>query len=198
MVQKDLLLTRGGTFQKYKKNECIFFEGDIPVFYFQVIEGSVRIVNVNEDGREFIQDIFKQDQGFSVPALFIDAPYPVAAIANEPTTLIRIKKRNLLRIIQDNPGIHFFFTHLLAEGLYLKTTLTKEIASEQPDHCITAILKMLKKSNAVKNDERYRVELSRQQLANMSGLRVETVIRTIKKLEENGIVTIEKGKVYVN
>lgn len=197
MIQKDLLFARGGTFQKYKKNECIFFEGDTPVFYFQVVEGSVRIVNVNEDGREFIQDIFKEDQGFSIPALFIDAPYPVTAIANEPTTLIRIKKRNLLRIIQENTGIHLFFTYLLAEKLHLKTTLTKEIASEQPDHCIAAILKMLKKRNALKSDERYRVELSRQQLANMCGFRVETVIRTIKKLEANGIVTIEKGKVYV-
>lgn len=38
--------------------------------------------------------------------------------------------------------------------------------------------------------------LTRQQLANMTGLRVETVIRTIKDLEEKKIVSIQKGKVY--
>jgi hypothetical protein len=30
----------------------------------------------------------------------------------------------------------------------------------------------------------------------MTGLRVETVIRSIKLLEANGILTIEKGKVF--
>jgi CRP-like cAMP-binding protein len=41
-----------------------------------------------------------------------------------------------------------------------------------------------------------KIKLTRQQIADMTGLRVETVIRTIKQLEEKGEVTIEKGKVY--
>ncbi|HEY6976561.1 MAG TPA: Crp/Fnr family transcriptional regulator [Chitinophagaceae bacterium] len=197
MVQKDILLNQGGVFEKYKKNECIFFEGDMPAFYFQIFEGSVRIVNVNEDGREFIQDIFKKDESFGEPALFIDASYPATAIANEPTTLIKIRKRNFLRIINEHPNVHFSFTRLLAKRLYWKTAIIKEIVAENPEHRLTSYLRILKKNSGIVNKEKYKVELSRQQIANMTGLRVETVIRTIKKLESLGIVTIEKGKVYV-
>ena len=42
----------------------------------------------------------------------------------------------------------------------------------------------------------HRVNLTRQQIADMTGLRVETVIRTIKNLEHKGDLVIDKGKVY--
>jgi CRP-like cAMP-binding protein len=42
----------------------------------------------------------------------------------------------------------------------------------------------------------HKVLVTRQQLANMTGLRVETVIRVIKELEEKKLLSINKGKVY--
>ena len=44
----------------------------------------------------------------------------------------------------------------------------------------------------------YKVTFTRQQLADMTGLRVETVIRVIKKLSENGKLNIDRGKVYLS
>ena len=40
------------------------------------------------------------------------------------------------------------------------------------------------------------VEITRQQIADLTGLRVETVIRAIKSLEKKGEVTIKDRKVY--
>jgi CRP-like cAMP-binding protein len=40
------------------------------------------------------------------------------------------------------------------------------------------------------------MDLTRQQVANMTGLRVETVIRSIRNMNENGQLVIERGKVY--
>lgn len=40
------------------------------------------------------------------------------------------------------------------------------------------------------------VKLTRQQIADMTGLRVETVIRSIRQMEEKGELVIDKGKVY--
>ena len=41
-----------------------------------------------------------------------------------------------------------------------------------------------------------RLKLTRQQIADMTGLRVETVIRTMKNMQTKGQLVIEKGKVY--
>jgi CRP-like cAMP-binding protein len=39
------------------------------------------------------------------------------------------------------------------------------------------------------------VPFTRQQLADMTGLRVETVVRSIKAMEHKGVLEIEDGKI---
>ena len=43
---------------------------------------------------------------------------------------------------------------------------------------------------------RLKIDYTRQQLAEMTGLRVETVIRVLRNLFDKNILTIEKGKVF--
>jgi len=197
MIQQDLLLAWGGTFRKYEKNQPIFFEGDKPLFYFQVMEGSVRMANVNDDGKEFIQGIFKKGESFGEPVLFLDAPYPATAIANEACVVMRITRENFMHVLKEYPDIHLSITCILAARIYNKSIVSKEIAGENPEHRIKTMLQLLKQQNPVKKNEPYKVELSRQQIADMTGLRTETVIRVMRKMHERGELQIEKGKVFI-
>ncbi|QEC65777.1 Crp/Fnr family transcriptional regulator [Panacibacter ginsenosidivorans] len=197
MIQQDLLLAWGGTFRKYEKNQPIFFEGDKPLFYYQVMEGTVRMANINDDGKEFIQGIFKKGESFGEPVLFLDEPYPATAIANEACVVMRITKENFLYILKEYPDIHLSITRILAARIYNKSILSKEIAGETPEHRIKTMLHLLKQQNNCRNNEPYKVELSRQQIADMTGLRTETVIRIMRKLHERGELHIEKGKVFL-
>lgn len=197
MIQQDLLLAWGGTFRKYEKNQPIFFEGDKPLFYYQVMEGSVRMANINDDGKEFIQGMFKKGESFGEPVLFLDEPYPATAIANEACVVMRITKENFLYILKEYPDIHLSITRILAARIYNKSIVSKEIAGETPEHRIKTMLHLLKQQNNRRNNEPYKVELSRQQIADMTGLRTETVIRVMRKLHERGELHIEKGKVFL-
>ncbi|MFN7791910.1 MAG: helix-turn-helix domain-containing protein, partial [Cyclobacteriaceae bacterium] len=44
---------------------------------------------------------------------------------------------------------------------------------------------------------KFAVPLTRQQIADMVGMRVETVIRTVKKLEDSGKVRLVNHKILV-
>jgi CRP-like cAMP-binding protein len=46
-------------------------------------------------------------------------------------------------------------------------------------------------------EELYEVTLTRQQISELTGLRVETVIRAIKKLEKSKKLSIKERKVYL-
>ncbi len=197
MIPEDVLLAYGGTFRKYKKGQCIFFEGDAPLFFYQVAEGSVRMVNVFNDGKEFIQGLFKKGESFGEPVLFIDRAYPATAIANEDVMVLKIKKENFLYLLHDNSDILFEFTKLLSSRLFRKSIIAKEISGENPIHRITTLLYMFKNESGCSNEQKFKIDLSRQRIADMVGLRVETVIRTMKKLEEDGLISIKNGKAYV-
>lgn len=197
MIQQDLLLAWGATFRKFEKNQPIFFEGDKPAFYYQLTEGSARMVNINEDGKEFIQGIFKKGDSFGEPVLFIDMPYPATAIANEPCVVIRISKENFLYLLNEYPDVHLTVTKILAARIYNKSIVSKEIAGEAPEHRIKTLLHLLKDQSNCRDKEKFKIELSRQQIADMTGLRTETVIRVMRRLFERGELLIEKGKVFI-
>src|SRR5438067_429319 len=118
MLKQDLLLAWGATFKKYKKDQCIFFQGDTPLFYFEVVEGSVRMANIYKDGREFIQQIFKKGESFGESVLLINEVYPATAVANASTIIIRITKENFMKIISEYPDVHHSFTCLFASRLF--------------------------------------------------------------------------------
>jgi len=197
MIQEEVLIAYGGTFRKYKKGKCIYFEGDIPLFYHQVSEGSVRTANIFPNGKEFIQGIFNKEESFGEPVLLINGCYPATAIANGDSIILKIKKENFLYLLHDNTDILFSFAQLLSKRLYIKAMIAKEMSGEKPAHRVFTLLSMLKKENGNISNEKFRIELSRQRIADMLGLRVETVIRCMKQLEEDGLVSIKNGKVHV-
>ena len=197
MIQQDLLLAWGGTFRKYEKNQPIFFEGDKAHFYCQVSEGSVRMVNMNEYGKEFIQGIFKKGESFGEPVLFIDEPYPATAVANETSVVLKVAKESFLYILREYPDVHLTITKTIAARIYNKTIVSKELAGEGPEHRIKTVLQLLKQESGCAGYQKFKVELSRQQIADMTGLRTETVIRIMRRLHLDGYLHIEKGKVFV-
>lgn len=197
MIQQDLLFACGGNCRKYEKNQPIFFEGNKAMFYYQVMEGSVRMVNTNEDGKEFIQGIFKNGESFGEPVLFIDEPYPATAIANETSVILRITKEQFIYLLKEYPDVHLKVTQTLARRIFNKSIVSKEIAVENPEHRIITVLQLLKNRSGYNGEKKFRIELSRQQIADMTGLRTETVIRTMRKLKDKGAIEIEKGKVFV-
>ena len=196
MVEEKLLLENGAILRKYKKGQSIFYEGDKAMYYYQIAEGSIKMVSVNDNGKEFMQGLFKAGDSFGEPVLLIDEPYPATAVANEDSVILKLNKDIFLNILKENPDIHFRFSQVLAKRIYQKSLIATEISTYGPEHKIFSVLKIFKKNNAL-NGETYKVELSRQQIADMTGLRVETVIRSIKKLEEKNLIKIQKGKIYM-
>ncbi|MCH2225316.1 MAG: helix-turn-helix domain-containing protein, partial [Crocinitomicaceae bacterium] len=81
--------------------------------------------------------------------------------------------------------------------LYFKAIMSNEISVHESGHRILTLLDYLK-NDIYKIDGKYtyKVELTRQQIADLSGLRVETVIRTMKDLESKGEIKRIDRKVY--
>ena len=75
--------------------------------------------------------------------------------------------------------------------------LLKAGAFENPEKRITELLTYIKNKTETISSEKYQVDLTRQEIANMTGLRVETVIRSIRSLNEKGELVIDRGKVYL-
>lgn len=196
IIDIDTLLAWGGAYKKVMANEIIFMEGNPSNFYYQLVKGRVRWVNINEDGKEFLQTIIDPGESFGELPLFDGDPFAATAIADEDSVIIRLHRDTFMQLIKENPAIHFAFSKLLAERLRFKFFILKELASHNPEHCISTLLEYFKQTKKNICCKCNQVKLTRQQIADMTGLRVETVIRAIRHLHQKGELLIEKGKVY--
>ncbi len=192
----DLLLALGATYKKLSAGETIFLEGTHCSFYHQLVSGRVKWVNINEDGKEFIHTIIEPGESFGELPLFDDEPYAANAIAEEDSIILRLHKPVFLNLLKESPELHFTFSRLLAEKVRFKLLLLKTISCEDPVKCISTLLAYLKKNKKNICGDCSQVKLTRQQIAGMTGLRVETVIRAMRSMHDSGTLVINKGKVY--
>ena len=197
IIPKELLIEKRASFYKVQKDDYIFTEDESALFYFQVISGSVKMSSYSENGQEFIQGIFKAGQSFGEPAIFGDFPYPNNAIATERSELARLPRDMFIELLQEHFEIHKKFNVLFSNRLKYKAILLKEISSYNPDHVILTLLKYLRDSSNLEDKSQFCIPFTRQQIADMTGLRVETVIRTVKKLQKEGKLEIRQHKIYL-
>lgn len=196
MIDIDLLLAWGAAYKKLNAGEIVFKEGTQCQFYHQLVSGSLRWINIDDEGNEFIQTIIEPGECFGEMPLFDEGPYAATAIADEDSVILRLHKPTFLQLIKDNPEIHFSFSQLMAKRVRFKFLLLKSLALHAPEARISTLITYLKSENKNFCPKCNQLKLTRQQIADMTGLRVETVIRAMRHMHEKGELVIEKGKVY--
>ncbi|MDX1719660.1 MAG: Crp/Fnr family transcriptional regulator [Salegentibacter mishustinae] len=197
MIEERILLDFGASKEIYHKADQLFGEGEIALNFFQIISGEIKMNNYNADGKEFIQGLFVDGQSFGEPPLLADVKYPANAEAIKTSEILKLPKLNFLELLTQHPETHLKLTRTLAKRLFYKAIMVSEISSQDPEHRIIRILDYLKRYvHHIEGKFKFKVNLTRQQIADLTGLRVETVIRAMKGLEKKGEIKIKSGKVY--
>jgi len=194
MISENLLEEFGAKEVLLVTNEIIFSEGQSARFYYQVKQGGVKMYNLNENGKEFVQGLFYEGDSFGEPPLFGDFKYPAGAAAIKESILYKLEKEQLFLLLKEHFEIHLKLTGTLSKRLSYKSMILQEISVHPPEHRILTFIDFLKKKE--KGTSPFAVDLTRQQLADLTGLRVETVIRAVKQLELAGEIELINRKVY--
>jgi CRP/FNR family cyclic AMP-dependent transcriptional regulator len=180
---------------RVRKDQFLFHEGDQATDFYQVEEGQVKMYILNEEGQEFTHGVFQTGESFGEPALLGDFPYPSNARAVTDGKVWRLSKASFIQLLKENFDLHLKLDFVLCQRLQYKSMILTEVSAHEPEHRLTTIMKYLKLKMAQKGTGKTIIPFTRQQLADMTGLRVETVIRTIKKMEQAGKLKLEKHKI---
>jgi len=178
-----------------KKGEFVFKQGTFAKYYYQILHGSVKMNNYNDVGKEFIQGLFYTNDSFGEPPLFEECEYPANAEILKSSSLIRISKESFFTLLEENPKVTIEITRAIAKRLRYKAIMAAEISSQEAAHKILTLLDYIKES-VMLTTEISEIKLTRQQIGDLTGLRVETVIRTLKSLEKKEEVEIKSKKIW--
>jgi CRP-like cAMP-binding protein len=84
----------------------------------------------------------------------------------------------------------------MAKKTVQKSLLLKQIVLYNPEDRILQQLHDFKKEHSCEK-ERTMINFTRKEISHMTGLRIETVIRAVKKMEKEGKLEIVNGKIFI-
>lgn len=178
--------------KKYNKGSLIANEGSKSLYFYYLIEGELSVYNFTPEGKEFLQHKVKEKNFFGEPAVLLEKPFPGnVEVISEQAEILKIKRENFLQYLKNNPDWCLEFTKSIAEKSIIKSNSLKNIVFLNPED------RIIKQFNDYKEgtEQKMVIDLTRKELSNMTGLRIETIIRTIKKMEKEGKLEIKNGKV---
>jgi len=196
IIDQNLLQLYGAETTQFKAHDTIFQEGDTPKRYYQITEGRVKLNHYDEDGKEIIQSILFSGQSVCELLLFITEKYPVNAITLTPCEIITIAKDNFFKLLADHPNVSLDINKFISERLYQKFVMMQHNLSLRPEVRLLGILDYFKSYSINKEKYSFEVYLTRKQMAAITGLRIETVIRTIKKMESDHVLKLINSKIF--
>jgi CRP-like cAMP-binding protein len=196
MINEDKLFSFGADLKTYYPDDLIFSEGDVPSFFFLISKGKVKLNNYNEGGKEFIQGILTQGNSVGLSSLFTEKNYPVNAVAVEESEVIRLPKSQYLQFVKQHPENYFTIIKCLSEHMHYKFLMMQSMAFQKPAQKLLTLMNYLKNQHSDQSQYALQILLTRQQLASLTGLSVETVIRVIKNMEKEGILKIQNRKIF--
>jgi len=196
MINESLLAQYHATIISLSKGGMLFQQGEPATSFYIVKSGKIKMSNYSEDGREFVQGYFTAGQSFGEPPFFSKGPYPASAAATEKSEVWKVGYNDFLQLLKDNFPIHLEITKTLGTRLVYKSTMLSELAIEEAEHRLLTLIRYLVDHEAPYGKTSIKLAFTRQQLADMTGLRVETVIRSIKSLEQKRQLEIDTdGKI---
>lgn len=197
MIDVNLLLEKGAVYKNADVGDVIFCEGASATHYFQLVRGKIRISNFQDDGKEFLHELMGEGECFGEFPLFDGECYAASAVADEPSLYLRLPADAFHELLDEHIDIFVDFAKHLAQKLRFKYFMEKIMSKNSSEQLLYELIDYYNKHNKYICRKFNRLLLTRQQLANMTGLRVETVIRAIKCMQKEDKLSIVKGKIFV-
>lgn len=196
MIDINVLKSVNAETINFNSGEMIFREGDFPKFYYQIVIGSIKLFNRDLNGKELIQGIVLDGYSVGDFALLTDRPYPINAEVLTDAVLLCLSKDNFFDLSKSNPEVGLNVAKNISDLTYFKFIMGSIYLMKSPSHKLIALMDYLKSRQNNRKIFSFQIPLTRQQMADLIGLRVETTIRTEKKMEKAGLLKIIDHKVF--
>ena len=190
------VLARHVSIQTYKKNEFIYNEGDSPAHLLCLISGKVKIQKDGVGGRTQIMRVVRPVDFFGYRAAFVGENYVTAATAFEQSVIVKIPSQVIIRLIQQNSTLAWFFVEQLAQDLGQADERTVNLTQKHIRGRLAESLLFLKERYGVEEDgATLSIYLSREDLANLSNMTTSNAIRTLSNFATERLIAIDGRKI---
>ncbi len=177
------------TLRDFRRGEHLWHEGDPPESFTIVVRGRVKVVKEGESS-DVIYELFGEGEPVGAIAVYNFMPYPAAAVALEPTTLLVLPRRDWFELLDRNPE---FARAIIRELTRLVLGLTRKLDEMRGQTVETRIAQLFltlaeRIGRDTKEGTELPIQLTRQEVADLVGTTVESAIRVLSRWGREGVL----------
>jgi len=178
--------------KKAERGEVILLEGEPAQALFFIFTGVVKVFKTSAEGKEQILSLARPGDSFNDVPIFDDGPNPVSAEAMGHVLLYGLRKDDWKDILRDYPSVAMNTIKVLAQHVRQLVSLVEDLSFR---HVIGRVAKIL--LEYVGDGTGPRPRLTQQEMAAMAGTAREVVGRSLKALEDDGIIRLDHHRIVI-
>ncbi|MGI2335434.1 MAG: Crp/Fnr family transcriptional regulator [Dehalogenimonas sp.] len=186
----DEIISKAVT-RKYGEGEYLFWEGDLPEYFYILTEGRVKVLKHGSLGRETIVAFFSPGEIFGEIAVLENKTYPASCQAVSEAEVMMISRKAFNEFIERHPAVAMAMLAILSARLREAQGRLHDMAAERVEQRLARTLERL--STKIGPE----LPFTRQDLADMSGTTLETTVRFLTRLKEAEIISSRRGMVTI-
>jgi len=172
--------------------EIVLLEGESAANLYFVASGVVKMFKTSAEGKEQILSIVRPGESFNDVPIFDGGPNPASARAMGPVLLYGIKKNDMEAILRNHPQVALNVIKVLANRVRHFVSLVEDLSFK---HVIGRVAKILLEHVGGQTGRGPR--LTQQEMAAMAGTAREVVGRSLKALEEEGAIKLDRHRIII-
>jgi CRP-like cAMP-binding protein len=178
--------------KKADRGEILLFEGEPAEMLYFVVAGVVKVFKTSADGKEQILQIIRPGESFNDAPVFSSGGNLASAEAMGAVVLNVIKKSDLEVVLREHPQVALNVIRVLSQRVERLVSLVEDLSFR---HVTGRVAKVLLEYAGDGTGERPR--LTQQEMAAMVGTAREMVGRSLKTLEEEGTIRMERHRIII-
>jgi len=182
---------------RFPKDTMIFQEGDSAGGIWLVLDGLVKLTRYTYEGREIILHIAEPFLIIAEAAVFLGR-YPATAISNSDTTLLYIPKELLFSLMEKYPTVQRRLFASMSNWLKMLVDKVDQLTlNDATARLIRYLFSLSDPAPSGKAGKPITVELpmKKGELAIMLNMNQATLSRTLRKLQDDGLLKVNARKV---
>lgn len=178
--------------------QMLFRAGDSSTQLYVIREGQVKLTRTDIDGHDHLLNL--AGPGYFLGFDTIGNPsYSYSAETLTPTVLCRIRHSDIVRLLKKEPRVSLNVLLAVNEQLAHARNLMRALGQKTAVQKVAALLLNLYPPEADgETDKAMALHLSRQEMAKILGLTVETVSRIMAALRRKGIIDAPPGRIVIS
>ena len=190
-------LTEYRSINKYKKKQVIYTEGNHPIQLYYVLKGKVKTYKSNDDGKELVTELYSEGDFLGHIALLQGGLYKETAEAIDECELALVPKKEFEDLLKNSREVTHKFISLLAKNISEKENHLLNLAYNSLRKKVADALVVLKNKYHQTPEEKFKIDISRENLATIAGTATESLIRTLSDFKSEKLIEIKDGYITI-